>query len=166
MKFTAVITTLIFASCAYAASIAERQTGACYSAVHQIAADRPFVQPLADACLNSINKDVSQLWNSKLCVAAGVTSSPGYLRDYATCGAANETEVPVLAAIPHLDYSVYAEIVGSCAYDEGGCPITQQNFIDLVYSAISGAGLTIYPNVDDLITYYIQPLITWANTGE
>ena len=51
----------------------------------------------------------------------------------------NSTSIvlPPFSQWPSLDYNVYADIVGECAWAPGGCPITQQNFIDLVYGAIS-----------------------------
>ena len=34
---------------------------------------------------------------------------------------------------PSLDYNIYAEIVGECAWGKGGCPVTMQNLVDLVW---------------------------------
>ena len=40
---------------------------------------------------------------------------------------------------------VYASIVGDCAWEPNGCPITQQNFIDFVYSTLSDIGSADWP---------------------
>jgi hypothetical protein len=100
--------------------------------------------------------------------------------DYANCG--EDVTIPVQSALPALDYSVrtlcsvlvvldiqhieqvYASIVGVCAYDEGGCSITQQNFVDLVYSAITDSGISNWPSsVDALISERIAPIFAWTN---
>ena len=65
------------------------------------------------------------------------------LNDYANCF--TNVTVPPPTQFGSLDYGVYASIVGSCAYAPGGCPVSQQNLVDLVYGQISGAGLTTYP---------------------
>jgi len=41
---------------------------------------------------------------------------------------------------------VYASIVGDCAWQEGGCPITQQNYVDFIFSQLSAAQATSYPS--------------------
>lgn len=38
-----------------------------------------------------------------------------------------------------------AAIVGDCAWADGGCPITSQNYIDLIYGALSDIGSSSYP---------------------
>jgi hypothetical protein len=38
---------------------------------------------------------------------------------------------------------IYTNIVGSCA--PSGCPITQQNYIDFIYGAMSAANVTQWP---------------------
>ena len=63
-------------------------------------------------------------------------------------------DMPPPATVPSLDYNVgeyflewlymliapflqvYAAIVGDCAWAAGGCPITPQNFVDLIYSSV------------------------------
>ena len=40
---------------------------------------------------------------------------------------------------------IYASIVGDCAWAEGGCPVTQQNFIDFIYSTLSEIGSGDFP---------------------
>ena len=59
---------------------------------------------------------------------------PRTIVNYATC---DKASVPEQTKLPYLDYGVFAGIVGDCAYAEGGCPITMQNFVDLVYGVIS-----------------------------
>lgn len=45
-----------------------------------------------------------------------------------------------------LRKKIYAGIVGECAWQEGGCPITQQNYIDFVYGALSDLNSTEWPS--------------------
>ena len=40
---------------------------------------------------------------------------------------------------------IYASIVGDCAWAPNGCPITQQNFIDFVYSTLTEIGSADWP---------------------
>lgn len=65
------------------------------------------------------------------------------LNDLANCGATATVLGPT--QFPSLDYSVYASIVGSCAYETDGCPVTEQNLVDLVYGQIAEANLTTWP---------------------
>ena len=65
--------------------------------------------------------------------------------DALTCTNSSSVTLTEYSTWPSLDYNVYASIVGDCAWAEGGCPITQQNFIDLVYSAISDEADPTYP---------------------
>ena len=55
--------------------------------------------------------------------------------------------LPPYSQWPSLDYNVYADIVGECAWAPGGCPITRQSFIDLIYGAIhqESANTPVYP---------------------
>ncbi|EEB94052.1 hypothetical protein MPER_07205 [Moniliophthora perniciosa FA553] len=61
--------------------------------------------------------------------------------------------------LPHLNYNIYAGIVGDCAWQEGGCPITQQNYIDFYYGALSEINTNVWPDWWG----YIKD---WAATGE
>ncbi|KAI0029638.1 hypothetical protein K488DRAFT_55939, partial [Vararia minispora EC-137] len=84
--------------------------------------------------------------------------------DYANC---NNYTVPLQKDYPSLDYNVYASIVGGCAWDQGGCPITKQNFIDLVYSELSNSGRNVWPtSVDVLVNDRIAPIFTWTGFTE
>lgn len=75
--------------------------------------------------------------------------------------------------------------MGDCAWAAGGCPITKQNYIDLVYSAIGDAhkgnwprwvshsfleGLSnadaYYSSVDVLISQGWDKLLDWTKTGD
>jgi hypothetical protein len=59
---------------------------------------------------------------------------------------------------------VYASIVGDCAWAEGGCPVTQQNFVDLVYSELAATGKSVWPSSTDvLVSNRIAPIFKWAN---
>ena len=40
---------------------------------------------------------------------------------------------------------IYASIVGDCAWAPNGCLITQQNFIDFVYSTLTEIGSADWP---------------------
>ncbi|EEB99595.1 hypothetical protein MPER_00696, partial [Moniliophthora perniciosa FA553] len=48
---------------------------------------------------------------------------------------------------------------------EGGCPITQQNYIDFYYGALEEINTNVWPDVNRVISWwgYIKD---WAATGE
>ena len=73
----------------------------------------------------------------------------------------NSTSIvlPPFSQWPSLDYNVYASIVGDCAWATGGCPITQQNFIDLIYGAISQETrqTPVYPECVSLVLSLTEP---------
>jgi len=163
-KASLVFTATILASLADAAAVSKRSDGGlCYGGVHNIAADRPFVQPLADACYKSLHGNAEGFWSDELCVGAAIAAGVEIFIDYANCGLSNET-VPTPQELGNLDYGIYASIVGSCAYDENACSITMQNFIDLVYGSISTAGTNVWPDsAETLILNYITPIFTWTN---
>ncbi|EIM84469.1 uncharacterized protein STEHIDRAFT_123252 [Stereum hirsutum FP-91666 SS1] len=113
---------------------------------------------LASTCLDSARNGSTDIWSIKTCVAAQ-TCDPktAYLFGCLNSNVANTT---------HLDYNVYANIVGDCAWADGGCPITQQNYIDFIYSALSEIGSSVYPSsVDTVTSSWWTPIVNWAATG-
>lgn len=157
----------IFASLASAATVPAGKRsdgGLCYAGVHEIANNDQYgAQVLANACFNALGNDRSGIWSNRLCVAAAVAAIPVILIDYANCGDLNTTIVPAEANFASLDYNVYASIVGDCAWAESGCPITEQNFIDLVYSELTAIGSTVWPtSAQQLINDRILPIFTWT----
>ncbi|EIM82382.1 uncharacterized protein STEHIDRAFT_160930 [Stereum hirsutum FP-91666 SS1] len=116
---------------------------------------------LAESCLSASNSGTTALWSVKSCVAAQ-TCDPKtvFVAQCQNSAVANATD------IPHLDYNIYAGIVGDCAWAEGGCPITQQNYIDLIYSALSDIGSTIWPSsAEDVVNDWWTPILDWTATG-
>ena len=52
-----------------------------------------------------------------------------------------------------LASQLYATIVGDCAWEPNGCPITQQNYIDFIYATLSEIGSGDWPRfVASLLT--------------
>ncbi|KAJ7862369.1 hypothetical protein B0H14DRAFT_3444748 [Mycena olivaceomarginata] len=71
--------------------------------------------------------------------------------------ALNQCQNPAVlpaASIPNLSSTVYASIVGSCA---PSCPITQQNYVDFVYSQMTAAGVTNWPASADVVSQWWDP---------
>ncbi|KZV70442.1 hypothetical protein PENSPDRAFT_685428 [Peniophora sp. CONT] len=137
----------------------------CYAGIHQVAADQPFVMPLASACIESLPADKSGFWNSKLCVAAGVAAGISQLNDYANCYQGSTVPAPTQYAA--LDPNVYMSVVGGCTSGITNCPaITEENLVDLVYGQIEEAGLSTTPDsVSDLEQDYIQPIFTFEKVS-
>ncbi|KAJ6505583.1 hypothetical protein C8R45DRAFT_1091283 [Mycena sanguinolenta] len=104
----------------------------------------------------------TSIWSHQPCVAAATCQGTTGVITLNQCKNPN-----VLAAgeIPNLAFTIYTNIVGSCAPD--GCPITQQNYIDFIYGAMSAANVTEWPSsVDDVITQWWQPILDWTATGD
>ncbi|KAI0640409.1 hypothetical protein C8Q79DRAFT_1015191 [Trametes meyenii] len=165
MKFITALAVLVSCVLIDAASIATLQSGECISASRGLANERPFVAPLAKACDSALNASANKTdpWAQRVCVAAAVAATPETLRNMLSC---TITDIVPEAQFPNLDYNVYASIVGDCAWQKNGCPITKQNFVDLIYSSIETESSPVWPtNVDDVKRYYVGNLLEWANTG-
>ncbi|KAF8172245.1 hypothetical protein K438DRAFT_1612148, partial [Mycena galopus ATCC 62051] len=104
----------------------------------------------------------TSIWSHQQCVAAATCDGTYGVITINQCQNPN-----VLAAgdIPNLAFTIWTNIVGSCADD--GCPMTQQNYIDFIYGAMSAANVTEWPSsVDDVITNWWQPMLAWTATGD
>ncbi|KAJ6451225.1 hypothetical protein C8R47DRAFT_1170278 [Mycena vitilis] len=55
-------------------------------------------------------------------------------------------------------------MVGDCS--SSNCPITQQNYVDFVFSQMSAVGVTNWPSVDDVVNNWWNPILTWAAAGD
>ncbi|KAJ7573433.1 hypothetical protein C8J56DRAFT_982688 [Mycena floridula] len=119
---------------------------------------------LANACLTAA-KTTSDLWGSNVCVAAAGCSGAGAIHFLANC---TTTDTPfTLAAVPSLDYNIYASIVGECAWEEGGCPMTSQNFVDFIYGSLTAINSEFWPNsAADVISDWFNPILSWTAEAE
>ncbi|KZV75466.1 hypothetical protein PENSPDRAFT_748368 [Peniophora sp. CONT] len=165
MKFTSTITALAAVLAVEGTSrLDTRQSSECAGAAKTMAAyDRPFVYPLFEACAKQLGTSAPRRenpWLEKMCVAAAVSASLPVFHDGLTCNlnTSEPVELTDASTWPSLDSNVYASIVGS---SDG--KITQQNFIDLVYSTISETTGGPYPDsAETLVDYYIKPIFDWA----
>ncbi|KAF9491467.1 hypothetical protein BDN71DRAFT_1342503, partial [Pleurotus eryngii] len=48
-----------------------------------------------------------------------------------------------------LQTQIYANIVSSCAWDPNGCLITEQNYIDFYYAALTAISTSSWPRYGD-----------------
>ncbi|KAI5834097.1 hypothetical protein K523DRAFT_412709 [Schizophyllum commune Tattone D] len=147
----------------------------CYAAVHGWGGYiqyEPYQGNLMEACRgddNAINGEqgFGNLFGNKACVAVAVSSGdigPSTVQGLGSCDNQN---LSCLWAQPSLDYNIYAGIVGDCAWQPDGCPITQQNFIDFIYSALSDIGSADWPSsTDTLISNGWQPLLGLTNSTD
>ncbi|KAJ6553699.1 hypothetical protein DFH09DRAFT_924744, partial [Mycena vulgaris] len=100
----------------------------------------------------------TSIWSHAACVAAATCQ--GVMIALNQCQ--NSNVLPA-TSIPNLSSTVYASIVGSCAPN---CPITQQNYIDFVYGAMTAAGVTSWPSsVDDVVADWWDPIVEWTAVG-
>ncbi len=61
-------------------------------------------------------------------------------------------------------WKIYAEIVGDCAWQAGGCPVTQQNFIDFVYGTLSALGKGNWPSSVNVLLESWNQELGWTLT--
>ncbi|KIY65762.1 hypothetical protein CYLTODRAFT_456025 [Cylindrobasidium torrendii FP15055 ss-10] len=103
-------------------------------------------------------------WGTSSCVAAATCWGTRQLSEFLQCK--DSTFEPSQA--PTLNYAnVYAPIVGSCAWQAGGCPITFQNYVDFIYGTITAIGSTNWPSSPDMLrASYWSYVINWTATGD
>ncbi|KAK7457860.1 hypothetical protein VKT23_010204 [Stygiomarasmius scandens] len=109
--------------------------------------------------------NTTDIWGVKSCVAAATCQGVTPLIEMVQCTPGGEG-VPEASQTESLDYNIYAGIVGDCAWQEGGCPITQQNYIDFVYGTLSEIGTSTWPDVNNVIANWWVPIKDWTATGE
>ncbi|KAJ7614864.1 hypothetical protein FB45DRAFT_936253 [Roridomyces roridus] len=121
---------------------------------------------LAANCIDTIGMDTSSinnLWGVKSCVAAATCYGVGDLISSVECQTGLSTTTTAQAS---LDYTnIYAPIVGSCAFATGGCPITQQNYIDFYYGQLSAINTANFPSSNAVVIAFWNAITAWAATG-
>ncbi|PBK83285.1 hypothetical protein ARMGADRAFT_945032 [Armillaria gallica] len=114
-------------------------------------------------CLANVN-GTGDLWSTNSCVTAATCQGTYPLVKLAQCYGANISDA---TALPHLNYNIYASIVGDCAWQEGGCPITFQNYVDWYYGALTAIGSTVWPSdVEFVRTNWWNYILDWTLTGD
>ncbi|KAJ7155130.1 hypothetical protein C8R46DRAFT_1296364 [Mycena filopes] len=113
---------------------------------------------LTSGCLK---ENGTSIWSHPLCVAAATCQGTGSVIILNQC---QNNNVQHAAGIPNLAAAIYGTMVGSCS--STGCPITQQNYIDFVYSQMSAAGVSQWPDVSIVINDWWKPITAWTATGD
>ncbi|KAJ7734350.1 hypothetical protein DFH07DRAFT_928493 [Mycena maculata] len=120
---------------------------------------------LAANCINTVDSDtMNDLWGISSCVAAATCYGVGNLITSVEC----QTGFSITdAGQASLDYdNIYAGIVGSsCAFAPGGCPITQQNYIDFYYGTLTAIDTANYPSSSAVVIVWWDAITAWAATG-
>ncbi|KAE9395545.1 hypothetical protein BT96DRAFT_922752 [Gymnopus androsaceus JB14] len=128
-----------------------------------LAYDAPGASSLLGSCSESVIQGGQDPWTVPACVAFATAKGPTWTIVRLQC----TEDMPNATAQPSLDYNVYANIVGACAWDPEGCPITQQNYIDFYYGSLSAIGYTgTWPDANDVINYLWNPITEWTATGD
>ncbi|KAF5355493.1 hypothetical protein D9758_006357 [Tetrapyrgos nigripes] len=121
---------------------------------------------LVESCRFSVAKlNSSDIWTFKPCVAAATCQGTNLLVDMVQCTSGGEN-VPEASQTNSLNYNIYAGIVGDCAWQEGGCPITQQNYIDFIFSTLGEIDTNAWPDVNNVINNWWTSIKDWTATGE
>ncbi|KAH8827310.1 hypothetical protein DL96DRAFT_1244534 [Flagelloscypha sp. PMI_526] len=143
----------------------------CYGAVHQAGMhSEAGYSAAAVALLYKCQKEIeAKGWSNNVysvpsCVAAYTMQYPYIVGTTLAC-AHPETDFNRTSA-PHLNFNIYAQIVGDCAWNQPeACPITQQNYIDFIYGQIQQTENPSWPSsVDQVITMF-KYILTWTATG-
>jgi len=122
----------------------------------------PSCSNVVSACLFFVGTDTqNQLWHQSACVAAATCFGVGNLETKVACQLG--TTITNTAEIS-LDYTIYAGIVGDCAYAAGGCPISQQNYIDFYYRTLTQLNSSAFPSSNTVIAWW-SAIASWTATG-
>lgn len=116
---------------------------------------------LIDDCLDEIENS-SNIWSIPSCVAGATCGGTHNLIQLAQCTNPSMKNIAP-SDLTSLDYPLYAEIVGDCAWGAGGCSMTQQNFVDFFYRSLDDLCSDIWPtSVEDVINTYWAPIEKWT----
>ncbi|KAJ7752900.1 hypothetical protein B0H16DRAFT_1545299 [Mycena metata] len=116
----------------------------------------------ASVTFSCLKENGTSIWSHSACVAAATCQGTESVILLNQCQNPN---VLAASSIPNLAAAIYGNIVGPCA--STGCPITQQNYIDFIYSSMSAANVTEWPSsVNDVISQWWNPITAWAATGD
>ncbi|KAF5338826.1 hypothetical protein D9758_012085 [Tetrapyrgos nigripes] len=120
---------------------------------------------LIDDCMEEI-QSTNNIWSISSCVAGAACGGTHNLLVLAQCSASGFNNIAA-SDLPSLDYPLYAEIVGDCAWNAGGCSMTKQNFVDFFYRTLDDSCSDIWPeNVEDVVNTYWSPIAQWTATGK
>ncbi|KAK0447447.1 uncharacterized protein EV420DRAFT_1339255 [Desarmillaria tabescens] len=118
---------------------------------------------LVNDCISNLN-GTEDLWSKNSCVTAATCQGTYPVVKLAQC---YDSNIGNASDIPHLNYNIYANIVGDCAWQEGGCPITFQNYIDWFYGALTAIDSTVWPSdVEFVRTNWWNYILDWTLTGD
>ncbi|KAJ3726905.1 hypothetical protein EV361DRAFT_378360 [Lentinula raphanica] len=140
--------------------------------VYHGTSDQSCVQLVENCRFTMADNNLTDIWGVQSCVAAATCQGVTPLIQMVQCTQSDSevgsnVTVPDAPSTESLDYNIYASIVGDCAWQEGGCPITQQNYIDFVYGTLSAINTDVWPSdVNDVITNWWDYITAWTVTGD
>ncbi|KAH9896052.1 hypothetical protein C8Q73DRAFT_665065 [Cubamyces lactineus] len=127
-----------------------------------------FCVSLVGLCVTSIaigQVGSTSFWSDNVCTAAATCAGMGTVLNAACCAGTCRQPLDITS----LDYNnVYAPIVGDCAYQTGGCPLTWQPFVDWFYNTIQGTGTNLWPESGDYVLDWWAQIAMWTGfcTGD
>ncbi|KIY68284.1 hypothetical protein CYLTODRAFT_374656 [Cylindrobasidium torrendii FP15055 ss-10] len=139
----------------------EQSTDICSAAVAslgQYTVYEPACVNLIYNCLDAVNS-TEAIWSQASCVAAATCDGTRNLYQLAQC----QNSAISTTNASYLDYGIYANITGECAYAEGGCSMTQQNFVDFFYATLSSIESPEWPSdANSVVTNYWDVIKEWV----
>lgn len=103
----------------------------------------------------------SSLWSSPACLAAATCAGLEPFLE-ALCCSTGKCLDP--AHEPDLDYHLYSDIVGSCAWAPGGCSMTLKDYVKFYYVTLLDAGSFNLPPVKTVLGWW-SSIMAWTGTG-
>ncbi|THU78075.1 hypothetical protein K435DRAFT_67956 [Dendrothele bispora CBS 962.96] len=118
---------------------------------------------LIDDCMDE-TASTSNIWSIPSCVAGATCGGTHNLIQLAKCTNSDINEI-VSSDLTSLDYDLYAEIVGDCAWQSGGCPMTRQNYIDFFYSTLDDTCSDVWPGSIQSVIDNWSLIADWTAKG-
>ncbi|KAJ7181331.1 hypothetical protein C8R43DRAFT_968952 [Mycena crocata] len=101
----------------------------------------------------------NKFWSSPECFAAATCAGSAAVVDAACCAGTCIS----LTSIDSLDYNaVYAPMVGDCAFQPGGCPVTWTDYVNYFYNTIQATNTNNWPITGDDVLRWWADIATWT----
>ncbi|KAJ7628012.1 hypothetical protein DFH06DRAFT_1338837 [Mycena polygramma] len=127
-----------------------------YVGIH--AGDFSYSQAGASITYACLKENGTSIWSHPACVGAATCQGS---ESVITLNQCQNPNVLAASAIPNMAAAIYGAFVGDSS--SSGCPITQQNYVDIIYNQMSAAGVTTWPSsVGEVVNTWWNPILKWT----